>query len=189
MMRRHVKRLYKTGQSLPGGLERNGAKTPEIRTSRSSAQGFSASRRESSFSAPFPPPISHTEHDNGTFLGPFFFAFQRGLAKATALQRLPKRPQSVSEPRLSLIDRPLPSEGRIQTVYLLQRLADFLRAPCSRLHAIAKSNANPRDGRIARELAIHGQAIDWPLSTFRQEKLKSKDFAQATGVKRMADVA
>jgi hypothetical protein len=57
------------------------------------------------------------------------------------------------------------------------------------VHAIAKSNANPRDGRIARELAIHGQAIDWPLSTFKQEKLKSKDFAQATGVKRMADVA
>jgi hypothetical protein len=90
---------------------------------------------------------------------------------------------------LSLIDRPLPSEGRIQTIYLLQRLADFLRAPCSQVHAIAKSNANPRDGRIARELAIHGQAIDWPLSTFKQEKLKSKDFAQATGVKRMADVA
>jgi hypothetical protein len=57
------------------------------------------------------------------------------------------------------------------------------------VHAIAKSNANPRGGRIERETAIHGSAIDWPLSILRQEKLKSKEFAQATGVKRLADVA
>jgi hypothetical protein len=124
-------------------------------------------------------------------LGSFFFVVQRGLAKATALQRLPKRPKSVSEPHLSLIDRPLPSEGRIPIVFLLQRLDNFLRAPCSRVHTIAKSIANPRDGRIERETAIHGSAIDWPLSILSQEKLKlkSKDFVQATGVKRLADVA
>jgi hypothetical protein len=59
------------------------------------------------------------------------------------------------------------------------------------VHTIAKSIANPRDGRIERETAIHGSAIDWPLSILSQEKLKlkSKDFVQATGVKRLADVA
>ena len=165
--------------------------TSDLRSVSQPSRRADTGTGESCAPDPTPPPISHTEHDDGTILGPFFFAFQRGLSKATALQRLPKRPQSVSEPRLSLIDRPLPSEGRIQTVYLLQRLADFLRAPYSQVHAIAKSNANPRDGRIERETAIHGSAIDWPLSILRQEKLKlkSKDFAQATGVKRLADVA
>ena len=47
---------------------------------------------------------------------PFFFLFQRGLAVATALRRLAKYPKSVSEPALSLTDRPWPSEGRIQKV-------------------------------------------------------------------------
>ena len=46
----------------------------------------------------------------------FFFWFQRGLAVATALRRLAKYPKSVSEPALSLTDRPWPSEGRIQKV-------------------------------------------------------------------------
>ena len=50
--------------------------------------------------------------DSGPFWSPFFFWFQRGLGEVTALQRLPKQSKLVSEPHLSLIDRPMPSEGR-----------------------------------------------------------------------------
>jgi hypothetical protein len=57
---------------------------------------------------PFPPPISDTEQDDGLLRGSFFFVFQRRLAKATALQRLPNRPKSVSERPASLSERPLP---------------------------------------------------------------------------------
>ena len=60
-----------------------------------------------------PPPIL-AKTDDGPSWGPFFFLFQRGLGVATALRRLPKRSKSVSEPHLSLIDRPRPSEGRFQ---------------------------------------------------------------------------
>lgn len=38
--------------------------------------------------------------------GALFFRFQRGLVAANALGRLPKRSKLVSEPHLSLIDRP-----------------------------------------------------------------------------------
>ena len=35
----------------------------------------------------------------------------------TALRRLPKRSKSVSEPHLSLIDRPRPPEGRFKIMF------------------------------------------------------------------------
>ena len=41
--------------------------------------------------------------------GPFLFWFQRGLAVVTALQRLQNHARLVSEPDLSLTDRPRPS--------------------------------------------------------------------------------
>ena len=59
----------------------HGAKTLEISTSRTFTPGYSGPRRESSLPAPFPPPISDIEHGDGPFLGYFFFAAQRGLAK------------------------------------------------------------------------------------------------------------
>ena len=55
----------------------------------------------------------------------FFFWFQRGLGEATALGRLLKRPKSVSERHLSLIDRPRLSEGRFQNSVQLQMLDNF----------------------------------------------------------------
>ena len=61
-----------------------------------------------------PPPLALAETDDGPSRGPFFFWFQKGLVMVTALQRLSKRSKSVSEPHLSLIDRPAPSEGRFQ---------------------------------------------------------------------------
>ena len=59
------------------------------------------------------PPLTLAKTDDGPLWGPFFFLFQRGLALATALRRLVKYPKSVSEPALSITDRPWPSEGRI----------------------------------------------------------------------------
>ena len=65
---------------------------------------------------PSPPPQTIREPETRPPTGPFFFWFQRGLAAATALRRLVKCQKSVSEPALSLTDRPWPSEGRIQKV-------------------------------------------------------------------------
>ena len=72
--------------------------------------------REGSTGVAFPPPLTLAETDDGPLRGPFFFLFQRGLAVATALRRLEKYPKSVSEPALSLTERPRCSEGRIQKV-------------------------------------------------------------------------
>ena len=77
---------------------------------------ISGSLRESWVSDPLAPPLTLAKTDDGPFWGPFFFWFQRGLAVATALRRLAKYPKSLSEPALSLTDRPWPSEGRIQKV-------------------------------------------------------------------------
>ena len=50
-----------------------------------------------------------------------------------ALWRLPEQSKSVSEPHLSLIDRPRPPEGRFKNSVQLQRLGDFGRAPFSKV--------------------------------------------------------
>ena len=60
------------------------------------------------------PPYTLTKTDDGPLWGPFFFWFQRGLGEETVLQRLQKQSKLVSESHLSLIDRPMPSEGRFQ---------------------------------------------------------------------------
>ena len=65
----------------------------------------------------------------------------------TALRRLPKRSKSVSEPHLSLIDRPRPLEGRFKNNVQLQVLVDLGRAPFSKVQPIAQCIANPEDGR------------------------------------------
>ena len=95
---------------------------------------------------PEPPPLTLAETDDGPLWGPFFFLFQRGLAVATALRRLAKYPKSVSEPALSLTDRPLPSEGRIQKVYYFQCVGVFEGAPFSKSQAVSKYDANRGTG-------------------------------------------
>ena len=69
---------------------------------------------------------------------PLFFWFQRGLVSVTALRRLPKLPKLVSKSRLSLIDRPRPSEGRFQNNVHLQALVDLGRAPFSKVQMVSK---------------------------------------------------
>ena len=92
------------------------------------------------------PPLSLVETDDGALWGPFFFWFQRGLAVATALRRLAKYPKSVSEPALSLTDRPWPSEGRIQKVYYFQCVGVFEGAPFSKSQAVSKYDPNRGTG-------------------------------------------
>jgi hypothetical protein len=53
-------------------------------------------------------------------MGPFLFWLQMRLGAATALRRLPKQSELVSEPLLSLIDRPRRSEGRFKNSFLIQ---------------------------------------------------------------------
>ena len=55
-----------------------------------------------------------------------------------ALWRLPEQSKSVSEPHLSLIDRPRPPEGRFQNSVQLQLLDDFGRASFSKVHVVSK---------------------------------------------------
>ena len=92
------------------------------------------------------PPLTLAKTDDGPLWGPFFFWFQRGLAVATALRRLAKYPKSVSEPALSLTDRPWPSEGRIQKIYYFQCVGVFEGAPFSKSQAVSKYDANRGTG-------------------------------------------
>ena len=108
--------------------------------------GSDAGTRESSLHVSFPPPLTLTETDDGPLWGPFFFLFQRGLAVATALRRLVKYPKSVSEPALSLTDRPRPSEGRIQKVKHFQCVGVFGQASFSKFQLVAKFDANRGTG-------------------------------------------
>ena len=55
-------------------------------------------------------------------MGPFFFLFQRGLAKPSDFQRLAFRSKSVSERPASLSTRPSPKSRRIQKVTDFQSL-------------------------------------------------------------------
>ena len=94
----------------------------------------------------FAPPLAHRKPEMRSLMGPFFFWFQRGLVIATALRRLAKYPKSVSEPALSLTDRPWPSEGRIQKVYYFQCFGVFEGAPFSKFQAVSKYDANRGTG-------------------------------------------
>jgi hypothetical protein len=78
----------------------------------------------------------------------FFFCFQRGLAVATALRRLEKSRKLVSEPALSLTDRPRCSEGRIQKELRFQCVDVFEQAPFSKFQLVAKYDANPQGGGV-----------------------------------------
>ena len=102
--------------------------------------------RESWVSDQRPPPLTLAKTDDGPLWGPFFFLFQRGLAVATALRRLAKYPKSLSEPALSLTDRPWPSEGRIKKVYYFQCVGVFEGAPFSKSQAVSKHDANRGTG-------------------------------------------
>jgi len=95
-----------------------------------------------------PPPLTLAETDDGPLWGPFFFWFQRGLAVATALRRLAKCPKSVSEPALSLTDRPRCSEGRINKVHNFQCVGVFEGAPFSKFQAVSKYDANLQGGSL-----------------------------------------
>ena len=108
--------------------------------------------RESWVRESFPPPPKLTEIDGGPSRGPFFFLFQRGLAVATALRRLSKRSEPVSERHLSLIDRPRLPEGRFRNSILLQLLGDFGRAPFSKVQPIARCVAYPEGGHRAVDM-------------------------------------
>jgi len=110
-------------------------------------------------SVSFPPPLTLAETDDGPLWGPFLFLFQRGLAIATALQRLAKCAKLVSEPALSLTDRPRSSGGRIQKNFQFQCVGVFGRTPFSKVQLIAQFVANPGDGR--RAVDIGGAVIRW----------------------------
>jgi hypothetical protein len=83
--------------------------TSSLRTSSLHPSEPDISTRESWAPEPFAPPLALAETDDGAFRGPFLFWFQRGLAVVTGLRRLQNHARLVSEPDLSLTDRPRPS--------------------------------------------------------------------------------
>ncbi len=118
---------------------------------------------------PSPPPPKLAETDDGPSWAPFFFWFQRGLAVATALRRLARYPKSVSEPALSLTDRPWPSEGRIQQVYYFQCVGVFEGAPFSKSQAVSKYDANRGTG--LRAVVLGGNR--WAQAGLRHPRRRS----------------
>jgi hypothetical protein len=107
---------------------------------------------------PLAPPLALAETDDGAFRGPFLFWFQRGLAVVTALQRLQNHARLVSEPDLSLTDRPRPSEGRFKKSVYFQCLVVIGRASFSKVQPIAQFVAKPEDGR--RAVDVGGKQTD-----------------------------
>ena len=95
------------------------------------------------------PPNSLTKTAYGPYRGLFLFWFQRGLAVVTALQRLQNHAKLVSEPDLSLTDRPRPSQGRFKKIYYFQWFDVFGRACHSKVQPSAQFVSKPRDGRRA----------------------------------------
>ena len=91
--------------SLLGGIERNGAQTRQMRTSRNCPPAYSGPRQESWVLDLLPPPLfqckllySSDERRNS-------FLFQKGLAKETVLVRLRWSRNPVSEAPQSHSDR------------------------------------------------------------------------------------
>ena len=96
----------------------------------------------------FPPPFQVIEYVQAPLQGVFFFWLQRGLVVATGLQRLAECRNLVSEPFVSLSDRPSVRMGRIQSFHCFQGLAIFVRPARSKVRPVTFREANPGDGRI-----------------------------------------
>ena len=96
----------------------------------------------------FPPPFQVIEYVQAPLQGVFFFWLQRGLVVGTGLQRLTKCRNLVSEPFVSLSDRPSARMGRIKSLLYFQYLAIFVRPACSEVRPVTFREANPGDGRI-----------------------------------------
>ena len=64
----------------------------------------------------FAPPLAHRKPEMRSLMGPFFFWFQRGLARPSDFRRLAMWPKSVSERPASLSIRPSSKSRRIQKV-------------------------------------------------------------------------
>jgi hypothetical protein len=106
------------------------------------------------------------------------FWFQRGLVIATAFRRQQERSKSVSEPHLSLNDRPRPSEGRFKKSFYFQWFAVIGRASFSKVQPIAQFVAKPEDGR--RAVDVGGERpLRLPHRT--SGNLRLRPFASRTG--------
>jgi hypothetical protein len=83
-------------------------------------RAYSLRCREGSLPEPSPPPLAYRKPEMRSLKGPFFFLFQRVLARPSDFRRLAFRPKSVSEAPASLSIRPSPRSRRIQKVYYFQ---------------------------------------------------------------------
>ena len=88
----------------------------------------------------------------------------------TALRRLPKRSKSVSEPHLSLIDRPRPPEGRFKIMFNYRYLSIWGERPfrkCNRyplfsggIKAMNLSIVRHKGNAVAQHVVIATQPCD-----------------------------
>ena len=124
--------------------------------------------RESWGSDQRPPPLTLAKTDDGPLWGPFFFLFQRGLARPSDFRRLVVRPKSFSERPAALSTRLSTKSRRIQKQAYFQVLAEnrlrcslsgFVCSRCEQRHPKAawlcalvrtSGRAQPTDPRLKR---------------------------------------
>jgi len=102
--RRHVSRMNRPDKST------HSITSPE---DQNFLANRAASTKEGWITGPSPPPLAHCKPEMRSLVGPFFFLFQRGLARPSDFRRLTFPPKSVSECPASLSIRPLPKSRRI----------------------------------------------------------------------------
>ena len=74
---------------------------------------------------PSTPPLAHRKPEMRSLTGPFFFLFQRGLAKPADLRRIGDGPKSVSQRPASLSIRPSWKSRRIRKVTHFQYVGEI----------------------------------------------------------------
>ena len=74
---------------------------------------------------PSTPPLAHCKPEMRSLMGPFFFLFQRGLAKPSDFRRLAFLSKSVSERPWSLSIRPSWKSRRIQKITRFQHVVEI----------------------------------------------------------------
>jgi hypothetical protein len=77
-------------------------------------------------SDPSAPPLAHREPEMRSLEGPFFFLFQRDLARPSDFRRLVLGPKLVSERPASLSIRPSSKSRRIQKVTFFQCIGEIV---------------------------------------------------------------
>ena len=119
---------YQYPHPPPGGPNRppSFTGTPTLAGSANARVGISARHaNDAAVRILFDPPLAHCKPETRSLTGPFFFLFQRGLARPSDFRRLAIWPKSVSERPASLSIRPSTKSRRIQKITRFQHVGEI----------------------------------------------------------------